>query len=64
MQSIKKTLMIRDGLTEAEAEAEVQLVRDEVQSCLDNDDMLGALDACEIVGLEPDYLDEIINDMA
>lgn len=60
MYDLKKTLMVRDGITEAEAEELVEEVRQEVRDAMEEGDMERAMNACEIVGLEPDYLDSIL----
>lgn len=57
---IVKTLMERDGLTEKEAIEQSEMVQDEFLYCLENNDFSGAMDACSMVGLEPDYLENLI----
>jgi len=58
-RTIKQVLMQRDGLTEAEADAEVRLAREELQTRLDAGEM--PFDLCEeLFGLEPDYLEDLL----
>lgn len=59
MNAIKKALMERDGMTEAQAEAAIKTARDDLNDRL----ALGedAHDICEEhFGLEPDYLLDLI----
>ena len=56
---IVKTLMKRDGITEREAIEQVGMLQDELYDCLEADDFSGVMNVCEMVGLEPDYLDEL-----
>ncbi len=56
---IVKTLMKRDDITEREAIEQMELVQDEFYDCLEADDFSGAMNACELIGLEIDYLEEL-----
>lgn len=58
--SMKTILMRRDGLTEQEAQAEVDMVREQMYEHIHAGDIGAAMDVCEMVGLEPDYLNELI----
>ena len=52
--------MKRDDITEREAIEQMELVQDEFYDCLEADDFSGAMNACELIGLEIDYLEELI----
>jgi hypothetical protein len=56
--SISETLQQRDGLSAAEAERIVEELRDELFARLDLGEM--PFDLMEEVGLEPDYLEELM----
>ena len=56
---IVKTLMKRDDITEQEAIKQVEMLQEELYDCLESDDVCGAMNVCEMIGLEPDYLDEL-----
>jgi len=59
MLRITRVLMKRDGLTEEEAEEQVEEARKKLIARLDRGEM--PYDICEeFFGLEPDYLDELI----
>lgn len=59
MRNIVKTLMERDGLTEAEAKEQVEEARAEMNERLSQGEM--PFDICEeFFGLEPDYLEELV----
>lgn len=59
MKSIKEVLMIRDGMTPAEADAAIKECRDELFERLDNGEMPEDI-LLEHFGLEDDYLLELI----
>jgi hypothetical protein len=56
--SISETLQQRDGLSAAEADRIVDELRDELFTRLDLGEM--PFDLMEEVGLEPDYLEELM----
>jgi hypothetical protein len=56
--SISETLQRRDGMTAAEADRVVEELRDELFTRLDLGEM--PFDLMEEVGLEPDYLEELM----
>lgn len=59
MRSIKQILIERDGLTESEAENEISDARQDLQDRLNDGEM--PFDICaEWFGIEPDYLDELM----
>ena len=59
MSSIKKILMDRDGMTEAEAEDLIEQAREDMMERLGEGEMPD--DICEEwFGLEPDYIMELI----
>ena len=59
VDSIANVLVKRDGITMAEAEAQVKSAREELYERLENGE--NAFDLCEeFWGLEPDYLEELI----
>ena len=59
MNDLVKILMTRDGLTEAEARAQVAEARDVLMERLANDESpFDLMD--ELFGLEPDYLECLI----
>ena len=58
--SMKQVLMDRDGLTEEEAEAQVDDARANLMALIENGDMESAMDVCYDYGLEPDYLEDLI----
>ena len=59
MDNIKDALMERDGLTEEEAQQQVEEARDELAEKFDNGEM--PFDICEeLFGLEPDYIMDLI----
>lgn len=61
MQTIKQILMERDGLSAAEAAAEIAEAKAQLAEYLDEGDQLAALNICEeFFGLESDYLDELL----
>ena len=57
--NIVKILMKRDDITEREAIEQVEMLQEELYDCLESDDVCGAMNVCEMVGLEPDYLEEL-----
>ena len=57
--TLKKVLMMRDEITEAEAEEQIAAARQEVHQRLEDGDL--PYDICEeLFGLEPDFLEELI----
>jgi len=61
MDSLKTTIMRRDGLTSAQADAEIDHAKDAVSEYLEAGDTESAHEVCEeFFGLEPDYLLELI----
>lgn len=59
MDSLKNTLMKRDGISEEEAEEQIAVAREELNSRLENGEM--PFDICaEFFGLEPDYLVDLV----
>lgn len=59
MNSLKKALMERDGLTEEQAQEQINNAREELMSQLENGEM--PFDFCEEeFGLEPDYLEDLL----
>ncbi len=59
-KGIVETLMQRDDLTREEAMEVVQELQDNLSELLANGEMDEAYNICEQVGLEPDYLDDLI----
>ena len=62
--TIAKTLMKRDGITEDEANEIVRDLKREFETLVDNECLTQAMDIMYQVGLEPDYLDELVNSWA
>ena len=61
MQSIKHILMLRDKLTEAEAENVISEAREALQEYIADGDLESAENICEeYFGLEPDYINELL----
>jgi hypothetical protein len=65
--SIKEIIMKRDNLTPSEANELIEEARGVIEEIFDNgqDDMIGSIMEMEdeiqyILGLEPDYLDELL----
>lgn len=59
MESIKEVLMERDGMTEEEAESEIESARDNLHERLAEGEM--PYDICsEWFSLEPDYIMKLI----
>jgi len=59
VDSLKATIMRRDGLTEEEADAQIKEARDDMNERLANGEM--PEDICEeYFGLEPDYIFDLI----
>ena len=58
--SIKRILMERDELTESEANLIVEELQMELILYLDEGDMESAFNIMSSIGLEPDYLTELI----
>jgi len=57
---IKQTLMERDDLTSKEADESIQEVRNEMDDLLAEGKIMEAMDVCEMVGLEPDYIEDLL----
>lgn len=61
METLKQVLMRRDGLTEAQADADIAEAREVLQEYIDAEDWESAHNICEeMFGLEPDYLLELM----
>jgi len=61
-KTLKQVLMDRDGLAEMEAEDQIQEAFNAMHDYLAEDDLKSAENVCtEYFGLEPDYLDDLIN---
>lgn len=60
MNRVVGILMKRDGITQAEAEDYIEQVRESLDYALANGDYEGAEDALNELGLEPDYLVDIL----
>jgi len=58
VESIKNVLMQRDGLSEEDAQRQVEELHEEFFARISCGDM--PCDLMEMVGLEPDYLEELI----
>ena len=59
--TIAKTLMKRDGITEDEANEIVRDLKREFDTLVDDECLTQAMEIMYQVGLEPDYLDEIVD---
>jgi hypothetical protein len=57
---IKEILMARDGISATEAQAEFDAVQDDFWEALDTGDLESAWYVMESLGLEPDYLEELV----
>ena len=61
MESIKEVLMRRDGMTDLEAEIEINEAREQLSKYLELGDIRSAYNICEeCFGLEPDYILELV----
>jgi len=61
MDTIKKTIMERDGISEAAADELIAEAKEALKEYLSEDDLESAHDICqEFFGLEPDYLMELV----
>ena len=61
MDSLKTTIMRRDGLTSTQADAEIKQAKEAIQEYLEFGDTESAHKICmEFFGLEPDYLMDLI----
>ena len=59
MDSLKKTLMKRDNLTDSDADVQISEAKEELMKRLDEGEM--PFDLCEeLFGLEPDYLEDLL----
>ena len=59
--SLKSVLIKRDGITEEEADDQIQDARKQFNSYLDSGDLVSAEHICEeCFGLEPDYVIEFL----
>ena len=58
--SIVETLMERDGLERLEAEEIKEELRNQALAYLASGDVMSAMDIMYEVGLEPDYLDDLV----
>ena len=59
-KSIKEVLMERDGLTEKEAQEQVELVKGELNDAITTGDFNKAFDSPLLVGLESDYIEDLL----
>lgn len=61
VESIKKVLMRRDGMSSEEANSLIKEARDDFQARIEGGDMCAGEAVCEeYFGLEPDYVMELI----
>lgn len=61
MESIKKVLMNRDGMTAAQADQEIANAKEQLQIYLEAADFGSAEEICaEYFNLEPDYIFELM----
>jgi hypothetical protein len=60
MESIKEILMRRDDMTEEEADDAVDDLKQQLNEYLAEGNLEDAYYVCESVGLEPDYLMELM----
>ena len=59
MQTIKQVLMVRDGISAEEADAEIEAAREDLFNRLEDGEM--PFDICgDWFGLEPDYIEDLI----
>lgn len=58
--SIATVLMERDGMTQTEADARVESLREEMFDLISDGSIEEAYYIMEEVGLEPDYLEELL----
>ena len=64
METIKAVLMRRDGISENDADNQINIALDELRQALDDDLIEVAYDVClDHLGLEPDYLMELMEMM-
>ena len=64
MNKIKKILMERDGMSSKTAQESIDIAINQLKLYLDDGDIGAAEYICEeFFGLEPDYIEEIINEM-
>jgi hypothetical protein len=62
MKSIKQILMERDGLSNAEAQEEINTAKEQLLEYLDNGELDLAENICqEFFNLEPDYIWELMS---
>ena len=60
MSRLKQTLMKRDGISEKEAESQINAAKEDLETRLGEGNM--PFDICEEwFGLEPDYIDDLIS---
>ena len=60
MNELKKTIMERDKLTSLEADDVISQLKDRLYGYIKSGDMENAFYVCEEIGLEPDYLLDLI----
>lgn len=64
IQNIKTILMKRDNMTPEQADALIKEAVDDLSTRLEEGDIQSAYDICmEYFGLEPDYLEEMLEMM-
>jgi hypothetical protein len=62
MESIKQILMKRDGVSENEADNQIDIAVEELMEALQSGDMDVAEDIClDHFGLEPDYIMDLLD---
>ena len=63
-ENLKEVLIRRDGVSKEVAEEMIQEAADLVNGYLDEGDIEGAANVCqEMFGLEPDYIDDVMDFM-
>jgi predicted glycoside hydrolase/deacetylase ChbG (UPF0249 family) len=61
METIKQILMRRDGLDSRQADLTIQAAKAQLDDYLQDDDLAAAYEVfIEFLGLEPDYIDELL----
>lgn len=61
METLKQVLMRRDGISEAEADADIAACREEMLTAIDNGDYDYAEELfADWFGLEPDYMFDVL----
>jgi len=61
MESLKQTIMQRDGISSDEANEQINAAREELQELIESGDHTAAYDICaDHFGLEPDFLMDLL----